>query len=169
MNSAPFHSFRISHAWRPLLLLVSLAAVAAQPKSFTVGDLTIADARAHATTPGATTGTAYFSIENRSRQLEALLRVSSTVADGMSFQRTSQRDGVSRTEPVWSVDIPPGRTVKFEPVGRHVILSGLKQPLVAGTHIPVTLHFQHAGDVIVHVEVVPATASGPGAAAGAMP
>jgi copper(I)-binding protein len=59
--------------------------------------------------------------------------------------------------------------VKFEPVGRHVILSGLKQPLVAGTHIPVTLHFQHAGDVIVHVEVVPATASGPGAAAGAMP
>jgi copper(I)-binding protein len=170
MKSFLLDSLRIRHAWRPLLLLVSLAAVAAQPpQSFTAGDLTIAAAWAHATTPGATTGTAYFSIENRSRQLETLLRVSSTVADEMTFQRTSQRDGVSRTDPVWSVDIPPGRTVKFEPNGRHVILSGLKQPLAARTQISVTLHFQHAGDVTVQLEVVPAAASGPGGNAGATP
>jgi copper(I)-binding protein len=155
----------------PLLVLRAplFAAGAAQTQPVTAGDLTISAAWAHATSPGATTSTAYLTIENRSRQLEALLRVSSTVADEMTFQRISQRDGVSRTEPVWSVDIPPGRTVKFEPIGRHVILSGLKQPLVAGTHIPVTLHFQHAGDVPVQVEVVPATASAPVAAAGAAP
>jgi periplasmic copper chaperone A len=166
MNSVPPSSHRVRHAWRLLILLVSLQAVAAQPKSVTAGDLTIAAAWAHATAPGATTGAAYLTIESRSQQLESLLRATSPVAGEMTFQRTSQRDGVSRTDPLWSVDIPAGRTVKFEPTGRHLVLAGLKQPLAAGTYVSVTLHFQHAGDVTIQVEIVPATASGPVAKAG---
>jgi copper(I)-binding protein len=158
-------TLRIRRAWHPLLLLVSVAAVAAQPRSVTVDELTIASAWARATTSGATTGAAYFTVENRGRQLDTLLRATSPVATEVTFLRAAQHEGVSRTDVVWSVDITPGRTLKFDPNGRYVMLSGLKQPLVAGTHFPVTLNFQHAGDVVIQVEVVPAAATGPVASA----
>jgi copper(I)-binding protein len=41
------------------------------------------------------------------------------------------------------------------------MLMGIDRPLVAGEHFPVTLHFARGGDLVVDVQVVPATAAGP--------
>ena len=52
-----------------------------------------------------------------------------------------------------SVDVAPGKDLRFAPGGYHLMLMGLKQPLVAGERFPLTLHFRKAGDVPVEIVV----------------
>jgi hypothetical protein len=158
-------SSRCRHAWRAVLMLLPLAAMCAQPPVVTADDLSISGIWARATTPGVGMGSMYLTIENRGRQLDTLLRASSPVAGEVTFHRTIQQEGVAHMDQLWTVDVPPGRTVKFEPNGRHIMLIGLQKPLVAGTRIAVTLQFQHAGAVQVEVPVLPITATGPAATA----
>lgn len=142
-------------------LLGCCAAVAAQPPSIQADDLTITPAWAHATPDGATAGAVYFTIANGGRQLETLLRASSPSAGEVVFHRTSGQDGAAQMEQLWTIDVVAGRTVKFEPDARHVMLNDLKHPLVAGTTIPITLQFQHAGAVTLQVQIVSSAATGP--------
>jgi periplasmic copper chaperone A len=65
--------------------------------------------------------------------------------------------------PVAAVPIPPHQMVTFAPNGFHIMLMGLKQPLVAGQSFPLTLTFTHAAPVTVDVKV---QALGHGAPAG---
>lgn len=163
-------STRFRHAWWALAVLVPRAVTAAEPLSISADDLTISPAWAHATPDGAETGAVYFSIENSGARLETLLRASSPVAGDAMFARATEHDGQSQVEQIWSIDVVAGRTVNFQPEGRHVMLKALKQPLVAGTKIPLTLQFQFAGEVTMQVQILPATASGlEVAAAGPIP
>jgi copper(I)-binding protein len=43
--------------------------------------------------------------------------------------------------------------VKLEPGGLHVMFIGLKQPLAAGSKLPVTLRFEKAGEVKVEFAI----------------
>ena len=43
------------------------------------------------------------------------------------------------------VEIKPGETLTFKPGGLHLMLMGLKKPLVQGTDVHVTLNFAKAG------------------------
>ena len=57
--------------------------------------------------------------------------------------------------PAGQIVIAPGQTVTAEPGGLHVMLTGLKKPLVAGTRVPLVLTFRHAGAITVQVDVHP--------------
>jgi copper(I)-binding protein len=46
------------------------------------------------------------------------------------------------------------------PGGYHIMLLGLKQPLIQGEQVPLTLTFEHAGPVTVQASI-----AGPGASA----
>lgn len=142
-------------------LLTCLAVAAAEPQSIQADDLTISPAWAHATPAGATSAAVYFTVKNSGTQLETLLRASSPLADEVIFHRTGEHDGVPHMEQLWTIDVVAGRPVNFQPDGRHVMLNGLKQPLVAGTTIPITLQFQHAGAIPLQVQIVPVGANGP--------
>jgi len=61
--------------------------------------------------------------------------------------------------------IQPGQTVRFEPGGYHVMLIGLKQPLVVGQRVPATLTFAKAGKIDVEL-VIQTDAPKPGAMPG---
>ena len=52
-----------------------------------------------------------------------------------------------------SVEIPPGGEAKLAPRGTHVMLMGLKAPLVAGKSFPLTLEFERAGAVEVEAKI----------------
>ena len=62
-------------------------------------------------------------------------------------------DGMSRMRPRDSIPVAPGATVKLEPAGLHLMLVGLKAPLVAGTRVPLTLVFRDAGTITVELSV----------------
>jgi copper(I)-binding protein len=144
-------------------MLISLTATAAQPQAIKADDLTISAPWAHATAAGITSSAVYFTIENAGKQLETLLRASSPAGGEVVFHRTTEQDGASQMEQLWTIDLLAGRTVKFEPGARHVMLNDLTGPLVAGSIVPITLQFQHAGAITLQVEIVPAAAAGPAA------
>ena len=52
-----------------------------------------------------------------------------------------------------SVEVPAQGAVSFEPGGLHLMLIGLKEPLVAGKGFPLTLVFREAGEIEVTVEI----------------
>jgi copper(I)-binding protein len=109
------------------------------------------------TVGGMSMGVAYFDIENRGRSADTLLAVSSPVADSAELHRSIIEDGMARMRPAGEIVIAPGATVKAEPEGLHVMLHGLKQPLVAGSQVPLTLTFSSAGEITVQLDVRPNT------------
>jgi copper(I)-binding protein len=56
---------------------------------------------------------------------------------------------------VREIEIPAGAKVALKPGGLHVMLLDLKQPLVSGDRVPLTLTFARAGKVEVTVNVEP--------------
>ncbi len=68
---------------------------------------------------------------------------------------------------VESIDLPPGQTVTFEAGERHIMLIGLKRPLVEGDRFPLTLTFARAPTANVEVTVRAAGAPHSGEMTGA--
>ena len=99
-------------------------------------------------------GAAYFQIVNNQNSEDRLLSVSGTIAEKIELHKSEiDTQGVMRMTPQESVLIPAGKTVPFEPGGLHVMLIHLSQELKRGETFPLTLHFEHFGDVQIEVEV----------------
>ncbi|HUJ73995.1 MAG TPA: copper chaperone PCu(A)C [bacterium] len=62
--------------------------------------------------------------------------------------------------------VPAHGSVELKPGGYHVMLMQLKEDIAAGSTIPVTLHFAHAGAIVVQAQVANQV---PGAAMDQMP
>jgi copper(I)-binding protein len=118
-----------------LLGLLPAAALAGETKA---GDLTVVDPWARATIGSQKVGAAYVTIRNRGKEPDRLVSV---------------RTDVAEMRPVDSVEIPPGGEARLAPRGTHVMLTGLKAPLVAGKSFPLTLEFERAGPVKVEAKV----------------
>ena len=63
-------------------------------------------------------------------------------------------DGVARMRMAGDVPIASGSTVVLAPGGTHIMLEGLKAPLVAGETIPLELRFANGGARKVDVRIV---------------
>jgi hypothetical protein len=123
----------------------------------------------------AAAGAAYMKIENTGSEADALLGAASPVAetvevhetvameapaptDGMGGMETPAASdgmggGMMGMQPIARLEIPAGGSVALEPGGYHIMLIGLKQELVAGETIEITLTFEKAGEVKVTAEV----------------
>jgi len=136
---------------RVLLLVCGLPVLAwaAQPAG---GSLSVLEPWARATPPGATVGGAFLVIENPGAA-DQLLRIESPVSGTVEMHQTSMKDGMMQMREVKSLTVPAHGQVRFAPGGLHVMLLGLKHPLVEGQHFPMTLVFQNAGSVKVDVIV----------------
>lgn len=72
---------------------------------------------------------------------------------------------IMRMRAVPGVDLPAGKAVEFKPGGFHLMLTDLKQTLVAGSSVPMTLLLQDAKGVRSQVEVkLPVALTAPGGA-----
>jgi copper(I)-binding protein len=60
--------------------------------------------------------------------------------------------------------IEPGKSVKLEPSGYHLMLLNLKGALKQGDKVPISLEFEKAGKVTVSFDVQGVGAKGPAAA-----
>ena len=57
--------------------------------------------------------------------------------------------------PVGKLELAPGEVARFSPNGRHLMLLGLKSPLLVGSRVPVTLVFEDEPPITVQLEVRP--------------
>jgi len=144
-----------------VVLGIAAAPVIAASTEICSEEICISDAWARATPPGAETAAVYFSIFNKGRSADALLSASSSVAPNAMVHRSVQTRGVVRMEMMARVELAPGAHVTFAPIGYHLMLAGLKQPLAQGSTISVTLNFVKAGKLTLPVQVLGIAASGP--------
>lgn len=99
------------------------------------------------------TGAAYITLENHSDIADTLIGASSDIADITQVHETKADGNVMRMAEVRRMEIAAHGTLTMKPGGIHVMLIRLKQPLIKDMHIPVTLHFEKAGDMAVDVTV----------------
>ncbi|HEU4604233.1 MAG TPA: copper chaperone PCu(A)C [Steroidobacteraceae bacterium] len=113
--------------------------------------LEVRDARSGALPPTATVGAAYMTI--KSSTPDELLAAETPIAQSVEFHTTQNADGMMQMRELPHVAIGAGEPFKFSPGANHMMLMGLRQPLVAGSTFPMTLHFKQAGAIAVTVEV----------------
>lgn len=140
-------------------LAIGVAAVPAAAGDAVKGPIAVTGAWARATPPGAKNGAAFLSVGNGGGE-DRVIGARAAVSDKVELHtHLAGSDGVMRMRPVESIPLASGQKVTLEPGGMHVMLIGLKQPLKQGSHFPLTVVLDKAGEVTVEVDV-----QGPGAA-----
>ena len=117
-------------------------------------DIQVSDAWARATTPGQSSGAVYATIANGGGA-DRLVGVSTTAGTAM-LHANDDEGGVARMRMVADMAVPARARVELAPGATHVMLSGLKAPLVAGGRFPLTFQFAGAGPRTVEVAIVAA-------------
>ena len=143
-----------SHA-RPISSLVLIIALsgAAAAEEHAPGGLSIERAWSFELPPVAPNGAAYFRVENGGRDPDRLVSAHSPIAGRAEMHAHEMDGGVMQMHQVHSVEVPAQGGVTFEPGGLHMMLLGLKKPLVAGESFPLVLGFDKAGTIEVSVEI----------------
>lgn len=100
-----------------------------------------------------TVSAVYLTITNRGGVADRLVGASADRSGHAMIHRTVVEDGMARMRHVGAVEVPPGASVRFEPGGLHVMLTGVSTPLRAGEEVVVTLTFERAGEVTVSAPV----------------
>jgi copper(I)-binding protein len=135
-------------------LLVSLILPAALIAGFAMaGSMKLESAWARTSPPGAQVAAVYLRIDNTGGKSDRLLTIRSDVAASAEVHRTTVVEGVARMRPVSTLHVGANETVAFEPGGLHIMLFGLKQPLIAGQTFELKMQFEKAGTLPVKVLV----------------
>lgn len=111
----------------------------------------VRDAWSPVAPPGA--GAAAVYLEVKAGETDTLLGASTPVAAQAEMHATLQAQGMMQMRPIERLEIRAGESIKFEPAGKHFMLTGLRQPLAADSQFPLTLRFAKAGAVTVAVRV----------------
>ena len=143
----------VKHALIAAALL--LPACFANAHQYKVGELDIAHPWSQELPPNAPTVAAYFVIHNAGNTADRLLSVETPIAEKAELHESVMQGDMMKMQRVPSVEIAPGGTATFAPMGYHVMMFGLKDRslLQDGKHFPLTLHFEKAGAVPVEVNV----------------
>ena len=136
-----------------VLLLVPVLSGPAHAQDEMQGTLAIHQPWSRALPPVAPNGAAYFRIVNHGKAADRIVSAHSPVADRAELHTHEMKEGVMTMRRVPSAEVPAGGGLSFEPGGLHVMLLGLKQPLVEGESFPLTLEFRDAGKIEVTVKV----------------
>lgn len=115
----------------------------------------IKDGWARATAPNQKLAAAYLTIANRGDHDVRLMSVSTELAAKSSLHRSMTHDGIATMRPIDDgLAIAPGGEAVFEPGGDHIMLVGLKGPLVAGQSISLTLNFADGHSMPATIAIV---------------
>jgi copper(I)-binding protein len=98
-------------------------------------------------------GAAYMTITAQGGAGDRLIAAASPAANRAELHTHIMEGNVMRMRQVQGIDVKPGETAALKPGGFHVMLLGLKQPLVEGQSFPLTLTFEKGGRIDVEVKV----------------
>ena len=161
MILALFEKRPVLFAWLALIFMVASISAFAQESP----TLHVKKAYAFATAPTQKNGAVFMTIENpgiehlSGRDL-AVTGVQTDIADRAELHIMSMDNGVMMMREAGQYSVPAGETLTLEPMGRHIMLFGLKDPLKAGESFPLTLligdGFSHSyGQIPVENQIVP--------------
>jgi copper(I)-binding protein len=136
------------------ILALGLAAFGASAHEYTAGDLTIYHPWARKTVAGQLSGGAFVvRIQNNGKTADRLIGASTPDAERVEIHQMSMVGNVMKMHSIDGLEIPAGGSVSLAPSQYHLMLFGLKHPLNPGQMLPMTLVFEHAGQVKVDAKV----------------
>lgn len=127
---------------------------------FKAGSLTLKHPWTRAT--AGKVGAGFVEIVNAGSAPDQLLSATSAAAEKVEIHTMSMDGGIMRMRPLPDgIAVRAGTTASLKPGANHIMLIGLKAPLVEGKLVPLTLNFAKAGPVKVQLKVEAAGASEP--------
>lgn len=141
------------------LLSLSLNVAAHESQS---ADIHIMQPWSRALPAVARNGAVYAVLRNHGKAADRLLGSSSPIAERIELHTHVMDGGIARMRRVEAVEVPPDTPVILEPGGLHLMLFGLKEPLVEGKRFSLSLEFAQTGSVEVEVLVRASDAVGTG-------
>lgn len=125
-----------------------------------VADVTVSDPWARASILASRPGAAYLTLE--SDVPERLVGVTSPMAAQVMVHAVeTDTAGVSRMVHLETLELEPRVPMVMTPGDMHLMLMELTAKLEEGTHLPLTLTFETAGEMTIEVPVLGPGASGP--------
>jgi copper(I)-binding protein len=137
------------------LLVAALYPVLAAAHGYTAGDLQVRHPWARATPAGVAVAAGYLEIRNSGQQPDRVVGASTPAAERVEFHVQFQEGDVLKMREVKDFGVPARQRLTLRPGGSHLMLIGLKQPLVKGGRVPLTLRFERAGELQIELEVQP--------------
>jgi len=125
---------KASHTALPAAIFL-LAAMAVE-----AGTVEVNNAWVRATVPGQVVGAAYMELKSASNV--SLVEVLSPAAASVEIHTMTMENNVMQMRQLDKLPLPAGQAVKLEPGGKHLMLIGLKRPLMAGSNVRLTLRFK---------------------------
>lgn len=126
--------------------LFATLTIALPASAVAAGPIELRDAYAHATSAAQPVGAGFVTISN-SGSADRLLGVACTCSQNAEMHSMSMDGGVMKMRKLDAIEVPAKGTVSLEPGGMHLMLVGLKSPLVDGQQVPLELRFDKAGVV----------------------
>ncbi len=134
----------------PLLLACTVDPPATPPVAATVA---VHDAWTRPLPPGAPSGAVYLRLHNPGRADTAVVAATSPAAAAVELHAHQVQDGVARMRPVSTMPLPAGGQLELAPMGHHVMLIDLQQPVVEGGSLPLALVFDDGSTLDLRVSV----------------
>lgn len=136
-------------------LLLAGAMAAGLAATAAAGDLTVTDAYARVSGASARSGAIFLMLSNAGDTDDTLIATDTPAAERAELHTHLQdAHGVMRMVEVEDgFPVPAGGSHLLARGGDHVMLLGLTGPLKDGDSFPLTLTFEHAGDVVIDVVV----------------
>lgn len=123
--------------------------------------VTVAHPWVRATPGGATVGAAFMEIKTDKGVTDRLISASSPAAGRVEVHTHIMEGDVMKMRRVEALELKEGQSHLMKPMGDHVMLFDLKQPLKEGDLVKLELGFEKAGTIAVQATVEPAGAMGP--------
>ena len=141
----------------PLLAALGLtfSSIAALSHDFSRDDIFVDHPWARPSMSASAPAAVYFDIENRGRVDDRLMSAETDRAEHVEIHMSmSGENGMTGMHPVeGGLIIHGGEKLSFESGAYHVMLIGLGGKLKAGERFPMTLEFEHAGEIRIEVAV----------------
>ena len=94
----------------------------------------------------------YFSIENKSDELDTLYSVESGISDRIEIHETYSSGDLMGMREIGSIVIEARDEVILEPGGKHIMVMKLKRDINDGDEIDFLLYFKRAGELSITAE-----------------
>lgn len=142
-------------------LFLTAAAILLASCSPGAADISVSDGWARATVAGQSSGAGYLTIRNAGDGDDRLLSASTPAAGETSLHTSANEGGVARMRPLTDgLAIAAGETVKLQPGGHHLMLTGLRQPLASGQPVELSLRFERSGERKLPVRIAQGASGG---------
>lgn len=119
----------------------------------TLGDLSITSAWAASTPGGAEVAAGYLTIANAGDVDDRLIGVSSPRAGRAETHEMAMDGDMMTMRKVDAILVPAHGEARLSPGALHLMLFDITAPFVEGESVPVTLHFERAGEVSLDLPV----------------